>query len=55
MRELKELKKMIEVARMDLDRSMETECFDVYYKKSVELDRLIEKYLDAKEAAEMAR
>lgn len=50
MRERQELQKLIEKARLDLDRSLEKrEAYEVYYAKSLFLDKLIEEYLDAKE------
>lgn len=53
MKKLSELKKMIETARQELDKALETESFQVYYQKSVELDQLIEQYLDAQELAKV--
>ncbi len=53
MKEQRELKKMIEAARLELDKALETESFEVYYQKSVELDQLIEQYLDAQEFAKV--
>ena len=49
MRELKELQNLIEKARLELDQSLEDEGYEVYYQKSVYLDKLIEEYLEVKE------
>lgn len=53
MKKLIELKKMIEIARQELDKSIETEDFEGYYQKSIALDELIEQYLDAQELAKV--
>ena len=50
MRERQELQKLIEEARLELNRSLERrEAYEVYYAKSLFLDELIEEYLDVKE------
>ena len=41
------LKTKIEKTRDELNELILTENFEVYYAKSVELDKLIEEYLDA--------
>lgn len=45
---LRELQKEIENARGDLERSISENDYEVYYEKSLYLDRLIERYLDMK-------
>lgn len=49
MRELSELKEMIEVARLELDESLLGADYTVYYEKSLYLDKLIEEYLDIRD------
>lgn len=49
MRGLSELKEMIEVARIELDESLLSADYTIYYEKSVYLDKLIEEYLDIKD------
>lgn len=49
MREQKELQHLIEKARLDLDQSLDSDSYEVYYEKSVYLDRLIEEYLELQE------
>ncbi len=51
MREQKELQQLIEKARLDLDESLDSDSYEVYYEKSVYLDRLIEEYLELQELA----
>lgn len=51
MREQKELQQLIEKARLDLDQSLDSDSYEVYYEKSVYLDRLIEEYLELQELA----
>ena len=51
MREQKELRQLIEKARLDLDESLDSDSYEVYYEKSVYLDRLIEEYLELQELA----
>ncbi len=46
MRELSELRKRIEEARSELNRSFGRDSYEVYYPKSRKLDRLIEEYMD---------
>lgn len=43
----KMLQKEIEIVRTELNRALENgKDFDEYYEKSVQLDKLIEKYID---------
>ncbi len=50
MRERQELQRLIEEARLDLDQSLERrDDYEVFYAKSLFLDKLIEEYLDMKE------
>lgn len=51
MREQKELQQLIEKARLDLDESLDSDSYEIYYEKSVYLDRLIEEYLELQELA----
>ena len=45
MRELKELQHLIEKARLELDQALESDSYEIYYQKSVYLDKLIEAIL----------
>ena len=47
MNKVNDLKTKIEKTRDELNELILTENFEVYYAKSVELDKLIEEYLDA--------
>lgn len=49
MRERKELQHLIEKARLELDRALESDSYEIYYQKSVYLDKLIEEYLEITE------
>ena len=44
--EITQLKEKIEEGRLRLEEALLTEPFESYYPKSLELDRLIEEYLD---------
>lgn len=46
MNKVNNLKTRIEKTRNELNELILTDKFDVYYAKSVELDKLIEEYLD---------
>ncbi len=46
MKEVTQLKVKIEETRKKLEKAVLDEEFDVYYPKSLELDHLIEEYLD---------
>ena len=46
MKEMTQLKTTIEEKREKLEQAVLSEEFDVYYPKSLELDNLIEKYLE---------
>ena len=46
MKEVTQLKAKIEESREKLEKAVLQEEFDVYYPKSLELDRLIEEYLE---------
>lgn len=49
MRKIEEIKTLIERTREELDALILTEKLENYYEKSVELDKLIEEYLDVEE------
>ena len=50
MRKLYELRKEIETARLELEKSLlQEDDFECYYEKSTKLDKLIEEYLESKE------
>ena len=50
MRRLYELRKEIETARLELEKSLlQKDDFECYYEKSTKLDKLIEEYLESKE------
>lgn len=52
MKNLYELQKKIEKARQELDQAyLAADCFESYYEKSTELDRLIEEYIERKETS----
>ncbi len=51
MRDLEELKQLIEAERQKLDRELEDGNIKAHYQRSLILDGLIEEYLDVKEAA----
>lgn len=53
MREQKELQYLIEKARLDLDQSLDSDSYEIYYEKSVYLDRLIEEYLELQETVQV--
>lgn len=46
---LQELQIQIEKKRLELDNSLLTDDFSIYYAKSVELDKLIEQYIEMTE------
>ncbi len=46
MKEVTQLKNKIEEARRKLEKAVLDEEFDAYYPKSLELDTLIEEYLE---------
>jgi len=46
MNKVNNLKKKIEETRNELNKIILTDKFELYYEKSVELDKLIEEYLD---------
>ena len=46
MKEITQLKAKIEEKRKTLEQAVLNEEFDVYYPKSLELDNLIEEYLE---------
>lgn len=52
MRTIEEIKSLIEEKRKELDALVLTEELESYYKKSTELDKLIEEYLDLVEELE---
>ena len=47
MRSLKEIKKELEEAKQDLNWSILHESAEIYYKKNLKVDELIEEYLCA--------
>lgn len=49
MKKINKLRKKIEIARIELNRSFVEDEFDVYYQKNLKLDRLIEEYMDLQE------
>lgn len=49
MRNMNEVKSLIEKTREELDALILTEEHEAYYEKSKELDKLIEEYLDVEE------
>lgn len=52
MKKMYELQKKIEIAREELDQAyLAADRFESYYEKSTKLDRLIEEYIERKEAA----
>lgn len=51
MRDLEELKKLIEEERQKLDQELEDGDIKAHYQRSLILDGLIEEYLDVKENA----
>lgn len=54
MKKMVEIREKIERARQELDRAMlADDGFDLFYEKSVVLDKLIEEYLDEEEKNEL--
>lgn len=50
MKNIYELQKKIETARLELDEALlQEDEFECYYEKSTKLDKLIEEYLERKE------
>jgi len=49
MRNMNEVKSLIEKTREELDALILTEKHETYYEKSKELDKLIEEYLEVEE------
>lgn len=50
MERIKQLQRKIESIRKELDEALlRKDEFEIYYEKSIELDRLIEEYLESRE------
>lgn len=49
MKELQELQGLIEEKRMELNNSLVRDEFSIYYEKSLELDKLIEEYIEMRQ------